>query len=54
MSTSYATTHRASWPTIPRALGVLILLCLLGLTISIAVFLQLDADSAASILDRFN
>ena len=51
MTTLYAVTHRASQPAVPLDLRVVILFCLLGLTISLAVFSQLDADAADFILN---
>jgi hypothetical protein len=52
MRTLSAVMRRAPWPAISRDLEALILFCMLGLTISAAVFLRLDADAADFILNN--
>jgi hypothetical protein len=52
MSTLYAAMYRPSWPAIARDLRVLTLVCLLGLTISLAVLPRLDANTVDFILNH--
>jgi hypothetical protein len=50
MSTLYTAVSRSSKLVISRDLTVLILFCLLGLTVSLAVFPRLDPEAAEFIL----
>jgi hypothetical protein len=52
MSTQNAVIDRPSTPAISRDVAALILFCLLGLMISLAVFPWLDPDAAEFILQH--
>jgi hypothetical protein len=52
MTTLDVATQEVSSPTIPREFGALILFCVLGLTISLAVLPWFDADTVGFILDH--
>jgi hypothetical protein len=52
MRTLYAAIDRAPWPALSRDLRALILFCVLGLTISVAVFSRLDPDAADFIINN--
>jgi len=52
MTTLYVAMPEVSSPTIWREFGALILLCMLGLTISLAVLPWFDADTVGFILNH--
>jgi hypothetical protein len=52
MTTLYSARQQVSSPAVPRELGVVILFCLLGLTISLAMLPWLDGDTVAFIFNH--
>jgi hypothetical protein len=52
MTTLYEVMRQTESRSVPRELGIVILFCLLGLTISLAVLPGSDASSVGFVLDH--